>query len=153
VTRRWWIGLVAAWVAGLVALAIWSQFHDPATVRGQSDLATGRATLDRAIDTIVSAAGVTAEVRPAEVTTGCRISVARRGTEVSQTVVFTVPAGREETLLTRLAADLPAAWQASYNPEANRLLADAGDFVAVQGEAAAAGRVEITANTGCRPET
>jgi hypothetical protein len=153
VTRRWWIVLVAGWAVVLVGLGAWSAFHDPATVRGQSELETGRAALDQAVETIVSAAGVTAEVRPAEVTTGCRVSVTRRGTEVRQTVVFTVPAGREETLLNRLVDNLPAAWRPSYNPEANRLLADAGDFVAVRGEAAGAGQVEITADTGCRPDT
>lgn len=153
--RRWWFGaLVAGWVLVLLAAATWSAHQDPATVRGQTDLASGRATLDRAMATVVSVAGpdVTAEVRPYEETAGCRISMSRQGTELDQTVVLTVPAGEESRLLDRLVAGLPADWHASYHQERNRFRADAGDFVAIRGEVVEPGHVELTAGTGCRPQ-
>lgn len=153
--RRWWIGgLVAAWAAGLLAVAIWSAHNDPATVRGQTDLAAGRAALDRAVATVTAVAGpeVVTEVRPYEESSGCRISMSRRGVEVDQTVVLSVPAGQEAALLDRLVADLPAGWEAIYNEQRDRFRADAGDFVTVRGEVAEPGQVEVTAGTGCRPQ-
>ncbi|HEY8475042.1 MAG TPA: hypothetical protein VIL37_20800 [Natronosporangium sp.] len=152
--RRWWLGgLVAAWAIGLLIAAIWSVHNDPPTVRGQSDLEQGRATLEAAIATVVEVAGPAAnpQVQPQQLTTGCRISVSRDGTELDQTVVMTVPAGQEGQLLERLAAELPADWDAHYNPERNRFRADAGDFVAIRGEVAEPGEVRLTAGTGCRP--
>jgi hypothetical protein len=148
------VGLVAAWALVLLAAATWSAHNDPATVRGQTDLASGRATLDRAVATMVEVAGpaVAAEVQPYQETAGCRISVSRRGTELDQTVVLTVPAGEESRLLARLAADLPPEWGATYAAEGNRFRADAGDFVAIRGEVAEPGQVRLTAGTGCRPQ-
>lgn len=154
-TRKWWIGgLVAAWVVGLLVAAIWSSQNDPPTVRGQSDLDSGRETLDRAIATVVEVAGpaATPDVQPQQLTTGCRISVSRSGSEVDQTVLLTAPAGEEPMLMDRLVAELPAGWGARYYPDTNRFRADAGDFVAIRGEVVEPGQVRLTAGTGCRPE-
>lgn len=152
-SRRWWIGgLVAAWALVLLAAATWSVHHDPATVRGQTDLDSARETLDGAVATVVEVAGpaVTAEVQPYEQTTGCRISMSRRGTELDQTVEFTVPAGQEPVLLDRLVTGLPAEWQALYSEDRDRFRADAGNFVAIRGEVVEPGLVRLTAGTGCR---
>lgn len=152
--RRWWVGgLLAAWAVGLLVAAIWSSQHDPATVRDQSDLDSGRQTLEQAIATVVQVAGAAAtpEVLPPELTSGCQITVSRSGSELGQTVVLTVPVGDESTLLSRLAAGLPAEWGARYHQEANRFRADAGDFVAIRGEVTQPGQVRLTADTGCRP--
>jgi hypothetical protein len=155
VGKRWWIGgLVAAWALALLAVATWSVHNDPATVRGQTDLDSGRETLDRAVATMVRVAGpeVAAEIQPYEQTPDCRISMSRRGTEVDQTVVLTVPAGEEPRLLNRLAAELPAEWGALYSADSNRFRADAGNFVAIRGEVVEPGQVRLTAGTGCRPQ-
>jgi hypothetical protein len=153
--RRWLVaGLVAAWASGLLALGIWSSHHDPATVRPQSGLSEGLQRLDRAVDTLRSAAGpgVEVEVAPYRTTTGCRVTLARRGTEVDATVLLAVPAGEEAVVLDRLVDRLPDGWGARYNPDTNRFFADAGDFVAVRGEVAQPGEVRLTATTGCRAE-
>lgn len=152
--RRWWVtGLVAIWAVVLVAAAVWSAQYDPPTVRGQSDLTVGRETLDEAVETIGSVAGaqVAVEIEPYQLTAGCRLTLARPGTEVDQTLVFTVPAGEEEPLLEQLVDELPAQWGARYNPNRNRFFADAGDFVAIRGEVAGEGEVRLTVSTGCRP--
>jgi hypothetical protein len=154
--KRWWVaGLVGGWAVALLVAAIWSVHHDPATVREQSDLAEGRRALDRAVAEVVDTAGpaVTAEVGPLRTSPGCQVTLARSGTELDQTVRLNVPAGQDPAaLLDRLVEELPAAWGASYRPGANRFFADAGDFVAVRGGVAEDGsRVELTAETGCRP--
>lgn len=152
--RRWWAGgLVAAWAAALLVAAVWSSQHDPPTVREQSPLAEGRQTLDQALALVVdtAGAGVTAELGPQR-TVGCRVSLTRPGSELDQSVRLTVPAGEEPALLERLAADLPADWDARYHAGRNRFFADAGDFVAIRGEAAGSGQVRLTAETGCRPD-
>jgi hypothetical protein len=154
--RRWWAtGLVTAWGLGLLVAAVWSVHHGPATVRGQSDLTTGRQAVERAVTTLVEAAGpaVTVDVGPYRTTTGCRLTLSRRGTELDRTVVLTVPAGQEAALLERLVGGLPAGWSVRYHPDAHEFSADAGDFVAVRGEVAEPGRVRVTAATGCRPGT
>lgn len=146
------IGLVVGWAVVLLAGAVWSAFRDPATVIEQSSLAEGRQALDLAVATLVEAAApATAEVQPYQVTR-CQINFARRGTEVDQTVVLTVPAGQEPTLLDRLVAQVPAQWEAHHSAS-NRFTADAGDFVAVRGEITEPGEVRLTAGTGCRPGT
>lgn len=150
--RRWLaIGLVGGWALLVLALAVWSSATGPATVRAQSDLATGRQTLDRAVETLRQRAGPAVEVGEYQVTTGCRLTVARRGTEVDRVVTVSVPAGTEPDALADLAAQMPAEWSARYYPQSGRLRADAGDFVAVVGEAAGPGELRFTVSTGCRP--
>jgi hypothetical protein len=147
------IGLVAVWAVALVAAATWSAHHDPATVRTQSDLASGRQRLDEAVATVAEAVGpgVAVEIRPYEVVSGCRVTLARRGTEVGRTVALTVPVGEEVAVLRRLAAELPEHWVARYHEHSNRFFADAGEFVALRGQVVEPGKVELTADTGCRP--
>jgi hypothetical protein len=153
--RRWVVaGLLVAWAVGLAIAAGWSAHHDPATVREQSTFAQGSATLDDAVDTVVAAAGpgVRAEVGAREITEGCRLTLARQGTEIDRTVVLAVPEGQEPALLDRLAERLPPEWDPRHFRGSSRLRADAGDFVAVVGEVDEPGRVAVTFRTGCRPD-
>ena len=150
--RRWLaIGLVGGWALIVLALAVWASASGPATVRAQSDLATGRQALDRAVETLRERAGTPVEVGQYEVTTGCRLSVARRGTEVERVVTVRVPAGTEPAALAGLAERVPAEWSAQYFTRSGRLRADAGDFVTVVGEATGPGELRLTVSTGCRP--
>jgi hypothetical protein len=153
--RRWWAaGLVGGWAVALLVAAIWSAHQGPATVRPQSGLAEGWQALDRAVAEVVEAAGpgVTVDLQPYERRPGCRVTLARRGTELDRTVLLTVPAGQEAALLDRLVTRLPAEWDARYHAGRNRFFADAGDFVAIRGGVAdRPGQVTLTAATGCRP--
>lgn len=153
--RRWWAaGLVVIWALVLVGAAIWSARFDEPTVRGQSELTAGRQTLDRAVEMVADAAataGGAVDVEPYELTSGCRVTLVRPGTEVAQTVVVTVPEGQEEAMLTQLTEQLPGDWGARYNPNVNWFFADAGDFVALRGQVGDPGQVRLTASTGCRP--
>ena len=150
--RRWLLPVVAAvWAVALVAAAVWSAHHDPPTVRAQSDLARGRQVVDDAVDAVVAAAGPGAVDRVGgyRVSTGCRLSLVRRGTEVARVVVLTVPPGQEAALLDKLVDRLPEAWRPRHR--GGVLFADAGEFVRVDGEVVAPGEVHVTARTGCRP--
>lgn len=152
--RRWLaVSLLAGWALVLVGAGVWSAHHDPATVREQTDLAQGRQTLDRTVATVVTAAGPgrVAEVRDRQVSTGCRITLAREGTEVQQVIVLTAPEGREAELLGDLAGRLPEEWQPRQFRSGTRLFADAGDFVSVVGTVPEPGRLQVTVSTGCRP--
>lgn len=157
-TRQRWLAasLVAGWAVLLVVLAVWYAQAGPATVREQSDLASGRAALDAAVETIgaeVDQPGVEVEVRPYEVEVNCRLSLVWRGTDVTQQLLLTVEPGEEPALLAELAQRLPAQWEASYRPATGRLRADAGEFVKVVGVAESdPGQVRITVSTGCRPD-
>jgi hypothetical protein len=149
------VALLVGWALVLVVAGVWSAHHGPATVRGQSGLEQGRQTLDRAVESVIAAAGpgVTSEVHDYQVREGCRLTLARGGTTVDRVVVFTVPAGYELRLLDRLAERLPAQWRSQYFRGAGRLVADAGDFVSVTAEFADPGQVRLLVSTGCRPGT
>jgi hypothetical protein len=153
--RRRWVAaaLLAAWGLALVVAGVWSAHYDPATVREQSDLTQGRQTLDRAVETVVSAAGpgVITEVLDYQVTTGCRVTLAREGAEVDRVIVLNTRAGHEPGLLDRLAERLPAEWQPRQYRAGSRLFADAGDFVSVVATVTGPGRLHVTVSTGCRP--
>ena len=47
-SRLWWI-VGGAWALLLVGLGAWSAFRSPATVRDQSTVASGKATIDRVV--------------------------------------------------------------------------------------------------------
>lgn len=153
-TRRQWlvIGLVAGWVAVLSGLAVWSAHAGPETVRAHSDLASGRQRLDQAVATLQAEAGpgVRADLEPYQVTEDCRLTLARRGTEVDRTLVLAVADGAEGELFERLAERVPTEWAVNYHAEAGQFRADAGDFIAVVGESPEPGQVRFTVSTGCR---
>lgn len=155
--RRRWVAaaLLAVWALALIAAGVWSSQHDPATVREQSGLQQGRLTLDRAVETVVDAAGPAnvAEVYDYDVTTGCQITLAREGAAVDQVVVLTAPEGEESEVLDRLADRLPEEWQPRQFRAGSRLFADAGDFVSIVGTVAEPGVLHVTVSTGCRPGT
>lgn len=154
-TRRRWllIGVLVAWAAVLVGLAVWSVHAGPETIRPHSDLVSGRQNLDRAVETLRAGAGpdVRVDLEPYEVTEDCRLTVARRGTEVDRTLVLSVAHGSEPAVLEELASRVPADWSARFYPDTGRFRADAGDFIAVTGETPEPGQVRLTVSTGCRP--
>lgn len=152
--RRWLVAAAVVWALLLVTAGAWSAANDPPTVREQSSLAQGQSRVDDAVATVRHAAGpgVGIDVRAPELTSGCRITVARSGAELEQVVVLTVPPGEEAALLDRLAQRLPAQWQPFRLTDPERLLADAGDFVSVRAQPAADGEVHLTLRTGCRPD-
>jgi hypothetical protein len=152
--RRWAVPLLVVWAVTLVVAGSWAAHHGTATVREQSPLRVGQQTLDDAVDAVTAAAGpgARAVVSDPEVTEGCRVTLARRGTAVERTVIFTVPEGREPAMVERLVDRLPDHWDVRYFRASSRLRADAGDFVVVTGEVAQPGQVRVTLGTGCRPD-
>lgn len=150
----WLAGLLAAWAAVLLAGAVWSVYHGPATVRAQSDLAQGEQTVSEAMATLMAVAEPATTAEPTELsrTTSCRLSISRNGQELVRELTLTVPVGKESELLDQLAEQLPAQWQARHYPGSQRFYADAGDFVTVRGEVIGPGQVRLTFDTGCRPE-
>lgn len=151
--RRWLIAAVVVWGALLTVAGAWSAAHDPPTVREQSPIERARARVDEAVEVVrhAAGAGVGFDPRPPEVTTGCRLSAARSGSELDQVVVLTVPPGEEVALLDRLAEGFPPQWRAQRFTEPERVLADAGEFVAVRAQPGAPGEVHVSLRTGCRP--
>jgi hypothetical protein len=151
--RRWAVPLVVMWAAVLVVAGGWAAHHGTATVREQSPLAAGQQTIDDAVDAVLAAAGPGARplVGDPEITEGCRLTLARRGTSIDRTVLFTVPEGQEPAMVERLVDRLPEHWDVRYFRASSRLRADAGDFVVVTGEVAQPGQVRVTLGTGCRP--
>lgn len=152
--RRWLYAGALVWALLLVAAGAWSAAHDPPTVREQTSLEQGRQRVDDAVAAVRRAAGpgVEFDARPPEVTPGCRVTVARSGSELERVVVLTVAPGQEAALLDRLRDRLPADWRAYRLSDPERLIADAGDFVAVRAQPGAAGEVHVTLRAGCRPD-
>lgn len=154
--RRWYALATALWAVIVVATAYVSTGRDEPTVREQSSVAQARATVDRAVNGVVAAAGPDAVVSVSPFTRlgTCRISPVRDGEEWEQVVVLRTRDGGEGPLLDRLAAGLPPEYGArARHGDGGRhtLRADAGDFVAVSGEVAAPGEIRVSVTTGCRP--
>lgn len=113
--------------------------------------------VDRAIEDLIAAAGpdVVVELAGRRFEEGCRITPLRSGADLESTVVFRTSVADGASLLDRIAANLPAAYQAGTwrgsSESAPTLRADAGEFVAVRGTVTEPGVVETTLRTGCRP--
>ena len=150
--RRWLYAGALVWALLLVAAGAWSAAHDPPTVREQTSLEQGRQRVDDAVAAVRRAAGpgVEFDARPPEVTTGCRVTEARSVVELERVVVSTVAPGRGRSA-DRLRDRLPADWRAYRLSDPERLIADAGDFVACA-QLGAAGEVHVTLRAGCRPD-
>jgi hypothetical protein len=50
-SRLWWI-IGGAWALLLLGLGAWSAFNSPATIRDQSTIGSGKATIDRVVGQI-----------------------------------------------------------------------------------------------------
>ncbi|HEY2668914.1 MAG TPA: hypothetical protein VGJ07_00915 [Rugosimonospora sp.] len=157
--RRVLLAVCCAWVLVLLAGGVWYAWHGRPSIREQTTAAGAQPTVDRAIGQVIGAAGtgvVPAVTGYDEVTT-CAITPVRSGVRYDRVAWLATAPGTESGLLDRIAAGLPH----GYRPEAvhpktgglqaQRLSADAGDYVQITGSVDRAGLVRITAGTGCRP--
>ncbi|MFB9238946.1 hypothetical protein ACFFWC_26035 [Plantactinospora siamensis] len=151
--------VVAAWAMLLLGLTYLSVRHDPPTVREQRSLAEAAPVVDRAIGALAAAAGPDAllELGEPRLDRGCRLSVARDGASLSRAVTFRTAPGDAGGLLDRISTGLPAAYRSDTRAVPDgpgpRLRADAGGFVGINGGVTAPGVIELTAATGCRPDS
>jgi len=152
----WLIAVSVVWAVVLLASAAYAVRRDEPAVRQQSSVAQALPTVDRAIADVVKAAapaGAVFEITGyREVDRPCTLTPAWDGARYERTAFLYVPAGQERALLDRIRAALPARYDARVDKSgARELTGDAGDFVAVRGNAGRAGEVRISADTGCRP--
>lgn len=173
---RHWLGIATAvWALAIAVTAYVAARTGPPTAREQTTLAEARATVDQAVIQVAASAGT--DVVPAisgyELSTGCRITSARRGTSLDRVIRLYAPAGDEPALLKRMAQALPSSYHAglthhltdntpsspsasptSSSPSpggsASLLRADAGDYVGLRGEVSGPGEVRVEVDGGCR---
>ncbi|WP_231956808.1 MULTISPECIES: hypothetical protein [unclassified Actinoplanes] len=155
--RRWVVAMVAAWILGLTGLSWWSIRNDPATVPEQRDLGQAVPALRKATGTLLAAADGPWAIRlDALRTEKCRLTPVRDGLDAKRDLVLYVGEGQTRAALDRVAGGLPDGFKAGVTPSraGSRLsfFADAGDFIAIEGEAGAADQIlTLTLDTGCRP--
>jgi type II secretory pathway pseudopilin PulG len=155
--RRALIVVAVVWGVLLATTGVWYSLHGRATAREQTTVEAAGATVDTAIQNVVRAAG--ASVVPAvsgfEKAGGCSVTPVRSGVTYQRVAWLYTPVGSEPALLDRLAAGLPASYDAKahHSPggAVHTLAADAGNFVAVTGSVSLPGLVRVVADTGCRP--
>ncbi len=155
--RRLLIGLSAAWALVLLVAAVWYALDGRPSVREQTTIAQAQATVDRVIGEVVAAAGsgTVPAVSGYDQVDSCGVTPVRAGARYDRQAWLATRPGTERALLDRLAGALPA----GYRPDlvttpasaAPKLLADAGDYVALTGTVDRPGLVLVSASTGCRP--
>jgi hypothetical protein len=155
--RRLLVGLSTGWAVVLLVGAVWYALDGRPTVREQTTVAQAQAIVDRAIGLVVAAAGPVSvpaitgydQVEP------CDITPVRAGARYDREAWLATPPGTEAALLDRIAGALPAGYRTNVvkpsAPQTPRLVADAGDYVAVTGTVDRPGLVLVSAATGCRP--
>ncbi|GIH12348.1 hypothetical protein [Rugosimonospora africana] len=157
--RRVLVAVCCAWALVLLAGGVWYALAGRPTVREQTTAAGAEPTVDRALGQVINAAGT--GVVPAitgydEVTT-CAITPVRPGVRYDRVVFLATRPGTESGLLDRIVAGLPHSYRPSaVHPKsggltAQRMSADAGDYVQINGSVDRTGLVQVTAGTGCRP--
>ncbi|MFI1991425.1 hypothetical protein [Actinoplanes sp. NPDC020271] len=177
--RRWLTAVVAAWVMVLGLISWWSVRNDPPTVADQQGIEQAMPALRRAAGVLLGAAGSAASTNvpsrneiPGRTTSGppwavrlgavrsesCALTPVRAGVEAHREVFLYVPQGQAKLALERVAATLPSGYHADVMDLriGTRLsfYADAGDFIAIEGEAKPDDQVlTLSVATGCRPGT
>ena len=155
--RRLLIGLSAAWALVLLVAAVWYALDGRPSVREQTTIAQAQATVDRVIGEVVAAAGsgTVPAVSGYDQVESCDVTPVRAGARYDRQAWLATRPGTERALLDRLAGALPAGYRpdlvTSPASAAPKLLADAGDYVAVTGTVDRPGLVLVSASTGCRP--
>ncbi|GIH11334.1 hypothetical protein Rhe02_94010 [Rhizocola hellebori] len=150
-SRLWWI-VGGAWALLLVGLGTWSAFNSPATVRDQSTVVSGKATIDRVVGQISDKLS-----EPWRLDDGgyqestCSITPMRDGKSATRTVTLSGPDGSEQAELVRLADQFDSRIRSS-GTQASSLYFDAGNFVAVRARDHGPGVIVVELKTGCRPE-
>ncbi len=157
-----------AWIIVLVGGALWAIGRNDPTAREQTTVAQAAPVVDRATAAIAGA--VVADRQGAASISGfdkveqCRVTLVRPGVRFVRTVIGVVPSGGERALMDRVAARLPAAFNAvvtnrtTFGDSATDartepvFTADAGFYVAITGRIADPGQVRFDVDTGvCRP--
>lgn len=152
-----WLGIaVAVWVLVLGVGAYADARRGQPTAPEQTTLAQARVDVDEALAQVVVAAGpdTVAALSGYALSEGCRITMVRAGTGLSRAIRLYTEVGGERALLERLAAGLPADFQARMprpiGTASPALRADADNFVALRGHTTAPGEVLVEAEAGCR---
>jgi hypothetical protein len=112
---RHWLGIATAvWALAVAVTAYVAARTGSPTAREQTTLAEARATVDQAVIQVAASAGndVVLAISGYELSTGCRITSARRGTSLDRVIRLYTPAGTEPALLKHLAQTLPRSYHA-----------------------------------------
>ncbi|GIE97917.1 hypothetical protein Ari01nite_53820 [Paractinoplanes rishiriensis] len=157
--RVWLIWLAAAWVVVVSGLGAWSVRRDAATVPEQRDIVTAVGDLQRTVGVLFAAAdgdGRAVVLGGLDMVPDCRVTPVRRGMIASREVTVYVAEGEARTAFDAIAAGLPSDYRAEVSELRGgtrlSLFADAGNFVAIDGDAeAGAGALTVRVTTGCRP--
>lgn len=155
--RRLLAAGLAGWIVVLLVVTYVSVRRDEPTVREQRSIEEAGPVVDRTLGDLVAAAGpdVVVELAERRLRTGCEITLFRSGAAIDAAITVRAPEADAPEVLDRIASRLPAAYQAGVRHRsdgvAEALRADAGEFVAVEGELIAPGVVSLTVQTGCRP--
>ncbi|MBF9131760.1 hypothetical protein I0C86_22745 [Plantactinospora sp. S1510] len=156
-SRRWLVAGLVGWIVVLLAVTYVSVRRDEPTVREQRSIEQAGPVVDRTLGDLVAAAGpdVVVELAERRLRTGCEITLFRSGAAIDAAITVRAPEAEAPEVLDRIASRLPAAYQAGVRHRsdgaADALRADAGQFVAVEGELVEPGVVRLTVQTGCRP--
>ncbi|GGK82635.1 hypothetical protein GCM10012284_15790 [Mangrovihabitans endophyticus] len=150
--------LIAAWVAVLGVLAVWSARNDPPTVADQRDIAAAMPEVRRATGALMAAADGPdrAVVLGDTVFQNCSVTAVRDGRQAVRDITVYVPAGRALPVLQSIAGRLPSDYRAGAGATATGrrvgLHADAGVFVGIDAAASVDSQVlTLRVSTGCRP--
>jgi hypothetical protein len=157
--RRVLIAVCGAWALVLLLGGVWYAWHGRPSVREQTTIGQATATVDRAIGQVIGAAGtgVVPAITGYDRLASCEITPVRAGARYDREVFLAAAAGTEPGLLDRIAAGLPASYRpvavhpSTGGPQAQRLSADAGDYVEITGSIDRSGLIRVSASTGCRP--
>jgi hypothetical protein len=112
---RHWLGIATAvWALAVAVTAYVAARTGTPTAREQTTLAEARATVDQAVIQVAASAGndVVTAISGYDLSTGCRITSARRGTSLDRVIRLYTAAGTEPALLKRLAQALPRSYHA-----------------------------------------
>jgi hypothetical protein len=150
-SRLWWI-VGAAWALLLLGLGAWSAMRSPATVRDQSTVASGKATIDRVVGEISDKLSDPWRIDDGGYQeSGCSITPMRDGQAATRTVTLSGPQGSEQAELARLADQFDSRIRSSGTSNAS-VYFDAGNFVAVRARGHGPGVIVVEFKTGCRLE-
>jgi hypothetical protein len=148
--------IAAVWALILIVGIGWSVLHGRPTDREQTTVAAAEPYADEAAARIATAAQ--ADGQAVAVVSGfdkvgdCRVSLVRSGQRYQRTVTVLVAPGTELALLNRVAARLPASYQATVsNSPVPSLVGDAGLYVRIVASRLNPGVVRFVLDTGsCR---
>ncbi|HKS97943.1 MAG TPA: hypothetical protein VJT31_00305, partial [Rugosimonospora sp.] len=148
--RRLFTAVAVAWALLLLGTGLWYALHGEPTVRDQTTIAQAQPRVDEAVGTVLAAAGTgpVAAVSGFQKASDCAVTPVRAGARYQRSVLLYTAVGGEGELLSTIAAGLPPRYHARV--DRSGLVADAGYYVLVTGDAPQPGVVRVIAATGCR---